>query len=1015
MINKMQFISCLMCLLTATNLWGGDLKSFNADWKFQLGDEAKRKEIGFDDGHWRVLDLPHDWSIEGEYAEDNPMGGQCGYLPAGIAWYRKTVKVPNSWKGKHVEISFDGVFMNSTVWANGRELGTRPYGWVSFAYDISEEAQTADEITFAVRVDNDKQPSARWYTGSGIYADTWINVQDDIHIPVSGIFVKTKGNVVTVNTELVNTGGKRRDLVFKSTVVDAEGNVLVSSMYEKTRLAVGEQKLLTQDISITNPKLWSVDTPYLYTLLSQVYKGDELIDEVKTRFGVRDVKWLPETGMWINDENIKLRGVCNHIDAGALGSAVPEKIMRFRLQQLKDMGCNAIRTSHYPRPPVFYDICDEIGMLVMDEFFDGWHKKAEHDYGAYFFADWWKRDLTDCIKRDRNHPSIVIYSVGNETRGEIGKDLVEACHELDDTRPVTSGHSAAEYMDVYGVNGHSEKMGFFDELEKDRVFIGTENTHTWQVRGFYRTKTWYRNGYPSARQKPYYYPDLTDEEVFTYDWIDAGGRQNYKQIFNSSYDNAMVRLTSRQSIELLRDIPNYAGTFRWTGHDYIGEATYVHGGWPFKSFMGGAIDMANFEKDLFYLYQSQWTEKPMVHILPHWTHPTLKEGTEIPLWVYSNCDEVELFFNGKSLGKQIPGTKWDEMACQWMVGFEPGELKAVAYNKGTQAAVSIIRTADVPAKNKLTIDGTPLQSKTNDIVQVRVTTTDAKGEFYPYGENRSYFHVIGSGKVRALDNGSPIDVEKHFEATDRIAFYGLTRAYVESTDADGDITLLVSAILGEKKQVTSQSVSIDVQKMSLRGEIAPVQTDIYYTTDGSTPTLASTPYTGHFDVKLGTTVKALVLADGVPVHVMEERFAQDEGFVWDAASVPANLGGNQAEDARFNIANISTAGKNYNGKGFLDFGINAGGFVEWYQENDGSDGDFLLKLRYKANAKIRDMYSVKLTVNGKDSVLKLPATDDFSSTWGVYELSVHLSSGANNIRFTALDDQGLCIDELMVE
>lgn len=310
--------------------------------------------------------------------------------------------------------------------------------------------------------------------------------------------------------------------------------------------------------------------------------------------------------MWLNGKNVKLRGVCLHSDAGAMGVAVPDKILRYRIQQLKDMGCNAIRTSHNAFTPRFYETCDEKGMMVMDEFFDGWYKKAEHDYGAHDFAEWWKRDLTDLVKRDRNHPSVVIYSVGNETKGEIGKELVEVCHEFDNTRPVTSGHAAPEHMDLHGVNGGSEAKGFFDTLEKDRVFIGTENVHTWHTRGFYRTKMWYRDGFPGKSGKANYYPDLTEKEVFSYDWTDGTHRTNGKQTLRSSYDNSVIGLTVRHNIQKLRDIPNFAGTFRWAGYDYLGELKY-HGGWPFKSFSGGAFDLANFEKDLFYLYQSQWT------------------------------------------------------------------------------------------------------------------------------------------------------------------------------------------------------------------------------------------------------------------------------------------------------------------------------------------------------------------------------------------------------------------------
>uniref|UniRef100_UPI0035632EAB DUF4982 domain-containing protein n=1 Tax=Pontiella sp. TaxID=2837462 RepID=UPI0035632EAB len=669
--------------------------------------------------------------------------------------------------------------------------------------------------------------------------------------------------------------------------------------------------------------------------------------------------------------------------------------------------------SHNPQTPIFYDLCDELGMLVMDEIFDGWKKKAAHDYGRSFFNEWWERDLTDWIKRDRNHPSVVIYSVGNETNGKVGQDLVARCHALDPTRPVTSGHSGSEYMDVFGVNGGSERVGWFDDLKTDRVFIGTENTHTWQVRGFYRTKTWYRDG---LKRGVYETPDLTEVEVFTHDWTDAAGRANRKQVFNSSYDNATVRLNSRQNIEQLRDIPNYAGSFRWTGYDYIGEASYVHGGWPFKSFMGGAIDMANFEKDLFYLYQSQWTDRPMVHLLPHWTHPTIEPGTEIPVWVYSNCDSVELFFNGKSLGKQQPGKAWDKMQCQWLVPWEAGELKAVGSQGGRPVAEKTVRTASAPARIALSIDGAPLAPEGKDLVQVRVTTQDAGGEFYPYGENRTFFKVIGPGKIRALDNGSPIDVEKHFEAQSRIAFYGLTRAYVEATGEAGDIVLLASGILGEKKQVSSNQVSIDVRQLALRGNPPAASVEVFYTTDGAAPTVKSTPYTGAFAVPLGTTVKALVVVDGKPVQTLEERFAADEGFVWTGEVAAANAGGDQAEDAKLSRAKVSAKGKGFHGKGYVDFGSTVGAYVEWYQENDGDAGTAELVIRYSGKGPNRAGRTIKLTVNGQvvEEKLMLPNANDWGTDWKTVTVEIPIKRGANTIRLTTVENGGMYIDEISV-
>ncbi len=1002
-----------MLLVFAACVCRAERVSFDAGWKFQPGDTVGAEVSGFDDGGWRTLDVPHDWSIEGEYSKSNPMGGTAGYLPAGTGWYRKTTEVPSEWKGRHVEVVFDGVYMNSTVYANGRKLGTRPYGWSSFAYDISEEVQSSDSVTIAVRVDNEKQPSARWYTGSGIYAHTWIDVRQKVHVPNDGIFIRTDGGTVELDAEIRNTTGQSQQVKVEVSILDPDGKE-VAKQTARVNSAPDGFQASSFKFQVSSPRLWDLETPNLYKAVIKLKMGRGAVDAVEVKFGFRDVEWKPESGMWLNGKNVKLQGVCNHQDAGALGAAVPDKILRFRIEQLKAMGCNAIRTSHNPQTPIFYDICDEVGMLVMDEIFDGWKKKAAHDYGRYYFNEWWRRDLTDWIKRDRNHPCVVIYSVGNETGGAVGKELVELCHELDPTRPVTSGHSGSEFMDVLGVNGGSEKTGWFDQLNKDRVFIGTENTHTWQVRGYYRTRTWYRDG---MKKGVHEIPDLTEEEVFTHDWIKAGDRGNRKQVFNSSYDNATVRLNSRKNIELLRDVPNYAGSFRWTGYDYLGEASYVHGGWPFKAFMGGAIDLANFEKDLYYLYQSQWTDKPMVHMLPHWTHPTLKPGTLIPVWVYSTCSEVELFFNGQSLGKQQPGTQWDKMQCQWMVPWTPGELKAVGRSNGKTQAEQVVRSAEAPARIALSVDGKPLADEGKDLVQVRVTTTDSRGEFYPYGENRTFFKVIGPGRIRALDNGSPVDVEKHFGAESRIAFYGLTRAYVESIGDTGDIALVASCILGEKKQVTSNKVSIDTQVLALRGAAPELDVEVFYTTDRSEPTSQSTPYDGPFEVVLGTTVKALVVVNGKPFQILEERFAMNEGFVWNSAPLSANPGGEQAEDASLSGARVSSEGTGFNGKGFVDFGQARGAYVEWYRENDGDAGPATLTIRYSGKKPGQPGRYLQVTVNGQavNDKLLLPNCANWGADWKTVTVPVSMKRGANTIRLTTVGSGGMYIDEISVK
>ena len=984
--------------------------NFDAGWRFLQKNVEGFEKPTFDDAAWQELTLPHDWSIEGEYSKEHPMGDRCGYLPAGVGLYRKTIAVPETWKGKRVRITFDGVFQNSTVWANGKKLGFRPYGWISFSYDLTDAITDSDRLTLAVHVDNTKQPAARWYTGSGIYAPTWITVTDKVYIPESGLFIKTEGfkeqSEVTIATELTNDTSEMTKVLLRTQLLSPAGKA-VASAESQQELPAGRTEAVSQKLTVKDPKAWSLDTPVLYTAVSEVLVGGQVVDRVKTRFGIRDIAWKTDTGFWLNGKNVKLRGICNHQDAGPLGAAVPDKILRYRIQQLKDMGCNAIRTAHNPQTPVFYDICDELGMLVMDEIFDGWGKKAEHDYGAYHFAEWWKRDVADWIRRDRNHPCIVIYSVGNETRGTIAKALVEHCHSLDATRPVTSGSSNQGDMDVYGENGHSEVKGYFDKAKFTKPFVGTENPHTWQVRGYYRTKTWYRDG---QKKKPYQIDDLTDKEIFVNDWANPGQKSNGKQIFNSSYDNATVRIPARAAIAKLRDIPYYAGQFRWTGHDYIGEAGYVHGGWPFKAFMGGAIDLSNFEKDLYYLYQSQWTTKPMVHILPHWTHPKMKLGTAIPVWVYSNCDRVELFLNGKSLGTRTPGGEWEKMQCQWLVPWTPGEIKAVAYKNGTLAATKVERTASTPSQIHLSVDGEAMAEKTGDIIQLRVASQDAQGNFYPYGENRTYFHILGPARIKALGNGSPVDVERHVGVNSRVGFYGLTRAFIESTADQGDIAVIAASILGEKRQLTSKEVSIDVEQLDLRGKVSPPKIEIYYTTDGSTPSKEATPYKSSFTVSLGTTVKAVVLTDGKPILNLEERFAENEGFSWtqNAGATPKELPGEQAEQAKFNGGVVKKEKKGFRGSGYLAFS-DQGGQIEWYLENDGPAEKKKFVLRFSRMGKKPKSVPMELLINGKS----FPFLPKPNGQWQTRFRDAELKPGANTV---VLKVKGaILIDELSLE
>jgi beta-galactosidase len=401
----------------------------------------------------------------------------------------------------------------------------------------------------------------------------------------------------------------------------------------------------------------------------------------------------------------------------------------------------------------------------------------------------------------------------------------------------------------------------------------------------------------------------------------------------------------------------------------------------------------------------------MVHILPHWTHPVMKPGTEIPVWAFSNCDEVELFLNGKSLGKQKPGTKWQEMQCQWMVGWSPGKLVAIGYRGGEEVAKKVIRTAGEPTKLSLSIDGEPLADRRKDIVQVRATFFDGKGEFYPYGENRIFFDLSGPAKIKALDNGKPNDVEPFYGTTDRTGFFGLARAYVESKDEEGDVSIVAGAILGDKKLVVSNKVHIDARQIALRGEPEEGSFAIYYTTDGSAPTRESTRYESGFELVLGTTVKALVTAGDREVLRMEERFAEDVGLVWEGGGLDSDFGGEQAEDAEIKGGKISNNGKNYNGSAFVDLGKNPGSYVEWYRENDGDTAEVGLVIRYSGKPADGKPMRLRLEVNDQTSNHALPTTANWGNNWRTIELPMTLKPGANTIRLSLADEKGLYLDE----
>lgn len=757
---------------------------FDEGWKFFRGDAAGGENPSLLDRNWQTLNLPHDWSIEGPFREDNPSGPHEAYLPCGIGWYRKAFTVPASLENKYLEIEFDGVYMNSDVWLNGHHLGNRPYGYVSFAYDLTPYLRFgSDENLLAMRVDNSKQPNSRWYTGSGIYRHVWLTLTAPVRVGTWGTFVRTpavsgENCRVEVSTRIVNGFRDNSSVRLVTEIYDPDQSLAGQSQADHGVPAQGEYTF-QQSLAIANPKLWSIDQPNMYTAVSRVYSGGHLMDEYRTPFGVRSFAFDADTGFSLNGEKMKLKGVCIHHDLGALGAAFNERAMERRLHLLKDMGCNAIRMSHNPPAPQLLDMCDRMGFLVMDEAFDEWRvgKKAI-PYGYHLYFDQWaKADLTSMIVRDRNHPSVTLWSIGNEIPDkrkpecvETAKWLAEIVRQNDPTRPVTcaidSIESAnqsgfAEVFDVVGYNGGGGSDYDYDADHKrfpKRKIYGSEAPHTLQTRGVY----------------------VSDEN------------------YCSSYDTCFLRMSAEGNWKMVHDRPFVAGAFRWAGIDYLGEPTphqrlytpYRKTAWPARSGDFGVIDTCGFQKDIYYFYQSQWQDKPMLHILPHWNWEGM-EGKPIFVWCYTNCDAVELFLNDRSLGVQRPiSTAGYHLA--WQVPFVPGILRAVGKRQGVEVCSQNVGTAGSPSKLLLTADPNVIQADGRDLTHISVSVVDSQENLVPHAKNPVHFDVQGEGRMVGVDNGDPLS-HQNFKGAQIRAFSGKCLAMVQSTQKPGPISVRASS------------------------------------------------------------------------------------------------------------------------------------------------------------------------------------------------------------------------------
>jgi beta-galactosidase len=767
--------------------------SLDRDWKFFLGDDKNASASDFNDVGWRQLDLPHDWSIEGTFNKDATTGHGGGYLPTGIGWYRKTFQLP-AWAGsRQVNIQFDGIYKNSEVWINGHYLGKRPNGYISFGYDLTPYLVKGSN-TIAVRVDNAEQPNSRWYSGSGIYRHVWLDITNAMHIAQwsPGITTPEADSahaLVNVRTKIDNRG-PAASAVLTSVIYDGNSRKVAS---ETMPVSIGRDTSaeFSQQLQVTSPDLWSVDAPHLYTMTSVITTGKKIIDNYQSTFGVRKLEYSNTKGFLLNGKRVKMNGVCLHHDGGCVGAAVPIKIWETRLALLKKMGCNAIRTSHNPVAPEFLDLCDKMGFLVMDEVFDVWETgKVKYDYHLDFDS-WWKRDLTAQILRDRNHPSVVLWSAGNEI-GDQGRDrgvsllkeMLDVFHAEDPTRPVTTGN------DQIAADGGPTKLAF---LEAEDI-VGYNYVDRWHERRelFYGIDhfdhpNWKMIGTESEalRNAPEY--SLT---------IDYGR-------VTPNYAGGMIRAEQLWKFVAVHDY--VIGDFMWTGFDYLGEA---HG--ATKGSVSGEIDMTNRPKDGYYFYQSQWTTQPVLHLLPHWNWKG-HEGQIIPVLAYTNCDTVELFVNNRSYGikvqefpRQGNSGGWNSYArplvngttadlhLTWDVAYEPGTIKAVGRKNGRQVVVEELHTAGKPAALRITGDSTTVHADGSDVALFDIDVVDADGNLVPDADDLIRFKVTGGGKLLAVDNGNQGDLNS-FKLYERKAFKGHAYAVVQAGRNPGNLQINIEA------------------------------------------------------------------------------------------------------------------------------------------------------------------------------------------------------------------------------
>ena len=826
--NLIKFLWLISLFMASCNtvIENAEPVSFNEGWKFHKGEASNAQYLSFDDSSWRDQNLPHDWAIEGPF--DIQYNARCGGLPFhGEGWYRKSFNISKNAKGKHVTLHFDGAMYNAKIWLNGVLVGHRPNGYIGFSVDLSEHLSYGGENLIAVQL-TPEDLSSRWYPGAGIYRNTWLEINNPVHVAKWGTFITTP--IITdelaninIQTEIENTTSINKTISIQTQIFSKE-NQKLSSVSETISVKKNEISIVNQSSEIVNPKLWGLQSPYLYRAETKLFEKGNLIDTYNTTFGVRTIEYGSDFGFKLNDEPTKFQGVCLHHDLGPLGTAVNRRATERQLEIMQEMGVNAIRTSHNPPSPEQVQLCDQMGLMIQVEAFDMWKKPKVKNGYSKFYNQWHEQDLRDMIRAFRNSPSVVMWSIGNEILEQsdkingavIANELAVICKEEDPTRPTTAGfnyypapikNGLADAIDLVGWNYKPRKYKEIIDQQPDWIIYGSETSSTVSSRGVYHL--------PIEKYELHESLQITSYDLIGPPW---------------AYPPDI-------EFESLENNPNNLGEFIWTGFDYLGEPTpfggkdnstngYWNGDWPARSSYFGAVDLCGIPKDRFYLYQSQWTTKPMVHVLPHWNWKGM-EGKEIPVFSYTNCDEVELFVNGKSYGKKIKGIDktpipinfidWEGGRYQgdfmspyrlhWNVPYQAGEIKVVGFIDGKKVAEKLIKTAGKPAKIELIADRELIKSNGEDMVFVTVRVVDKEGSLCPNSDNLISFEIEGQGTIVAVGNGNAATTEP-FQSNKRKAFSGQCMVFIKASKEAGHINLKATSegLLEAQIQVQTKRV-----------------------------------------------------------------------------------------------------------------------------------------------------------------------------------------------------------------